>query len=345
MKKLAIVGSGPETRGAAPYNDEAFDIWVLNEAPLADWCKRYTASFQMHIPEKYSAVNTKFTKYWDWLQTENKMPVYMQAPDPRVPACVVYPIKEAIELAGSKYLTSTISQACALAILQGYEQVDIYGVQMSYTEYGYQAECYRFWVGFLKGWMGPDNVIIHDNTQLFNGPLYGYDATLILSSEYFGERAAVLEAQWNSADKSVHNIKTALERYIAKKEYQHVADLLINYESAAVLAGEASGALAQAEKYAEYSEGIDRNTFEQAAAKAQIQGDQLRSKQDRTAGMVEYMWNVWSQTKGAPKAEVQLKSFIAKLSEAAFNVGIDSGVSKENLSYILRYDDLIKAGG
>lgn len=345
MKQLAIVGSGPETRGAAPYNDEAFDIWVLNEAPLADWCKRYTSSFQMHVPEKYSAPNTKFPEYWNWLQNVNKMPVYMQAVDPRVPASVVYPLQEAIDLAGSKYLTSTISQACALAILQGYEHVDIYGVQMSYTEYGYQAECYRFWVGFLKGWMGPDNVIIHDNTQLFTGPLYGYDALQTLSSDFFKSRAAVLEAQWNSADKSVHNIKKALERYIGQKEYQHVADLLMDYEGAAVLAGEASGALSQAEKYVDYAEGIDRNTFEQAAAKAQIQGDELRSKEDRAGGMVEYVWNVWSQTKGDERAETQLRNFIAKLSEAAFNVGIDSGVNKENMSYILRYDDLTKAGG
>lgn len=344
MKKLAIVGSGPETRGLAPYNDETFDIWVLNEAPLAEWCKRYTASFQMHVPQFYTAPNTKVPGYWEWLQQPHGKPVYMQAPDGRVPDCKVYPLQDAIKLAGSQYLTSTISQALALALLQGYEQVDIYGVQMSFTEYGYQAECYRFWIGYLRGRLGTENVILHDDTGLFTAPLYGYAAALTFDKAFFDGRVTALDNQWNSADKNVHNIKAVIEKNISRKEYKKVGELIGKYEDAATIAGEASGALAQAEKYAEYSTGIDRNTYEQAAAKAQTEGDKLRTTEDHTGGMVEYVWNVWLQTKGNPQAEQQLRNILAKLGECAFNTGIESGVYQENISYILKYDDLVKAG-
>ena len=345
MRKHAIVGSGTETRGLAPYNDETFDIWVLNEAPLTDWCKRWTASFQMHVPDKYSAPNIKVPQYWDWLQQSHGKPVYMQEADPRVPDSVRYPLEDALALTDTKLLTSTVSQALALAALQNYERVDIYGVQMSWTEYGYQAEAYRFWVGFLIGKLGKQNVHIHDKTQIFEGTLYGYDAVLVLDKSFFEERYKVLDAEWTSADKSLDNIKTAIERYIAKKEFKKVAELIEHYEDAAVFAGEKAGALAEAEKYSAYADGTDRNAFEFASAKAQTDGDLQRTSEDRMGGMVEYVWNAWAQTKGNPQAEVQLKDFIAKLGKAAYETGAQSGIMKENFDYIAKYDNLTKASG
>ena len=80
MNKLAIVGTHPNTRANAPYDDQNFDIWVFNEAPQfypgahpkdadKDWCLRWTGCFQLHEPEVYMSPNNFVDKtHWQWLQ-------------------------------------------------------------------------------------------------------------------------------------------------------------------------------------------------------------------------------------------------------------------------------------
>lgn len=341
--KLAIVGSGPESRELAPYNDPSWDIWVFNEATLSDWCIRYTASFQMHTPEFYAAHNVKQPAYWGWLQEKHGTPVYMQTHDARVPDCRVYPLEDVIRLAGAKYLTSTVSQACALAALKEYEQVYIYGVQMSGTEYQYQSEGFRFWVGFLKGKLGAENVRLFSGNQMFEGPLYGYDAAKTFGKDFFEQRVKFLEGTWKAADKNLNGIKSKLEDKIAQKEYQKAADLIGKYEDAALVCGEAAGALAEAERYIEFGDVADRNAYEFAAAKSQTDGDELRTKKDRFGGMVEYVWNAWAQSKGSPLAEQQLKNLLADFGKICYDAGAKRGMYNENISYVLKYDDMVKA--
>ncbi len=197
--KLAIVGAGPETRELAPFDDLSFDIWTFNEvAGGSPWCRRWDACFQMHKPEIYTAWNRKHEGHWAWLQQEHGKPIWMQAYDDRVPNSMRYPLDEAIALVGYRYLTSTITYALALAAIYGYERVDIYGVEMSYSEYEYQAECYRFWIGFLKG-RGVE-VNLYSGAKMFEGLLYGYEGNIGFTADYFKARAAELDTQWSAAE-------------------------------------------------------------------------------------------------------------------------------------------------
>jgi hypothetical protein len=342
LKQLAIVGSGPESRGLAPYNDETWDIWVFNEATLSDWCLRYTASFQMHKPNFYAAHNVKAPEYWGWLQERHDKPVYMQTHDARVPDCRVYPLEDAVALAGAKYLTSTVSQSIALAILQGYERVHIYGVQMSGTEYQYQSECFRFWIGLLRGKLGTENVKLYSGNQMFAGPLYGYDAAQTFPPEFFRERAKYLDGTWKAADKNLRGIRSKLEDKIAQREHAKAAELIGKYEDAAIVCGEAAGALAEAKRYIEFGDVADRNAYEFAAAHSQTEGDELRTKKDRFGGMVEYVWNVWQQTNNS-QAQLQLKNLLADFGKLCYDAGAQMGMYQENISYVLKYDDMVKA--
>ena len=152
--KLAIVGSGPDTREQAPFDDPSFDIWIFNEAANAPWCRRWSACFQMHEPEIYAGHNTKDPHHWEWLQQAHGKPIYMQEQDPRVRDSVRYPLEDAQALAGVQMFPTTFAYMAALAILQGYTEIRIFGVELSASEYQYQANGYLFWFGFLRGRLG-----------------------------------------------------------------------------------------------------------------------------------------------------------------------------------------------
>jgi hypothetical protein len=349
LKKLAIVGSGENTRDAAPWDDLSFDIWVLNEAPNQLWCKRWNAVFQMHKPEIYTGHNTKDAHHWEWLQRTHGKPVYMQERDERVPDSVRYPLEDALTLVGVDYFAATFAYMAALAVLQDYEQIDFHGFELSATEYQYQAECFRFWVGFLKGRLGTENVTLHSTlyikSDLLEAPRYGYEGNFSFGVEYFEERARLLGNQCEAAKKNLHNLKKAIDRAAANKEYEKTQRLIIEFRDAALRFGEYSGALAEAERYQKFGDRYaDRGGFEYAAATAQRDGDAKRLMIWHWGGMVEYVWNVWRQT-DQQKAKEQMYEFIGAMSRVAEEVGALLGVYQENISYIVKYDAMVQANG
>jgi hypothetical protein len=345
LKKLAIVGSGANTRDKAPWDDPTFDIWVFNESGNHPWCKRWSAVFQMHEPEIYTGHNTKDPAHWEWLQQSHGKPIYMQEADPRVPDAVAFPLGDAIALSGEDYFASTFAYMAAQAILEGYEVIHIHGIELSFSEYQYQADCWRYWIGFLKGRLGAENVILHSGQHLFQSPRYGYEGNFAFGSDFFAERAGVLEAQWSAADKNLRNLKKAIDRAVANKEHQKVQDLVIQYRDACISTGELSGALSEAQRYQTFGDRYaDRGGFEYAAAKAQRDGEARKPLIWHLGGMIEYAWNAWKQT-DAQRAKDQMYDLIGRMSATAEGVGALLGMYNENISYIMKYDAIAKAGG
>lgn len=348
MKKLAIVGSGTQTRTNAPFDDPAFDIWVFNEAANSEWCKRWSACFQMHEPEIYKGHNTKDSHHWEWLKQNHGKPIYMQEVDAEVPDSIAFPLDEAKNLAGVNMFPTTFAYMAALAILQGYEEIRIFGVELSASEYQYQANGYLFWFGFLRGKLGTQNVdsaVLYLDKNIFDVPLYGYEGNMTFGKEYFESRAKTLDNAWVAAEKSLKNIKGAIEKATEKNEFEKVKSLVTQYQSAAIVAGEKAGALAEAERYAQFGDRYaDRGGFEYAAAKAQQDGETQKPVAWHYGGMIEYVWNIWSQTKSVQAAN-QMSSLIEKMGAAAYDLGAMLGVYKENIEYLLKYDASAKANG
>lgn len=343
MKKLAIVGSGAETRHLAPFDDPNFTIWIFNEAATSEWCKRWDACFQMHKPEIYTGHNTKDPNHWRWLQEKRGKPVYMETADPHVPDAVRYPLEDAIALTGLRYLTSTIAFALALSKLLGFEQVDVYGVEMSYSEYQYQAECYRFWVGYLKG--AGMEVNLHSGQKMFDAPLYGYEGNFAFGADFFSERAKILDAEWTSADKHLQGALKAISRAIEKADFDKVPDLIRGYQVAAMQCGEKAGALAEAERYAAFGDRFaDRGGFEFAAAKSQRDGEEKKVLTYHALGKVEYVWNVWKQTKTKQAAQ-QVENLTKDMGRLSYDMGAMLGMYKENVDYVMKYDAMVQANG
>jgi hypothetical protein len=357
LKKLAIVGSHPGTRDNAPWNDGDFDIWVFNEAAMANpkdtpsdpakqWCKRWDACFQMHKPEIYtSPYNRSNAGHWEWLQKQHlDRPIYMQSQDVNVPNSVVYPLEEAIALTGEKYFTSSFAYALALAALQGRTYIEIYGSDLvSNTEYSYQAECFKFWIAFLRG--RGITVVMKCWDSAFASPLYGYEGDVQLGAEYYRSRANKTNAEWQSADKNLSNVRRAIEKHIGRGEWEKVKDLILSYQDAALQCGQYAGAMSEAERYAAYGErAIYRQEYEFSMAKSQRDGEQKKIMMYHVGGMVEYVWNIVKQTNN-PKAINQLTEFLLTMGRHAYDAGAMKGVFTENEVYMGTFDRLVRAAG
>lgn len=341
MKKLALVGAGSETRDAAPWCDESFDIWVMNEYGNRDWCKRYTAVLQMHRPEIYTAANIKDPRHWEWLQEARGIPIYMEDVDPRVPDSVRYPIEDALELTGHRYLSSTICYALALAKLQGYEQVDLYGIEMAASEYLYQAECYRFWVGYLIG--AGVKVNLYSGQKLFTDLLYGYEGTQTFESDYFTNRKAELEKEWGLAESNAKAWMKTVTRTIELGKVEQLPDDVRELNEKGRLGGEIAGALGTAETNAGLSpDFVDRRAFEFAAATAQRAGEEQRMLWLQLVGKIDLMWTIWKGQRNQQTA-MNLLVLCQQAYEKAYQMGVQMGVYKENVTYIQKYDALVRA--
>jgi hypothetical protein len=345
IKKLAIVGSGPSTRDNAPWNDKDFTIWVLNEAATSEWVKRWDAVFQMHEPEIYQGHNTKDPNHWQFLQQKRDKPVYMQEVDNLVPDSVRYPLEEALELAEHKYLASTISYAIALGLLQDFQEIHVYGVELSMTEYQYQAECIRFWVGLAQGKLGKGRMVMHSGLHLFDAMLYGYEGNFAFGKEYFSERAQMFDGEWKSFESNAMNIKKAIERTIEKLDFNKLPELVSKYQVAMQNTGMTAGALAEAERYAAFGDRYaDRGGFEFAAATAQRTGEEKRIMMLGRVGLLEYLGNAWMHYKNK-EASSQLINQIDLYGKMAEDYGAYLGMYQENIVYIQKYDAMVQANG
>lgn len=347
MNKLAIVGSHPETRELAPFDDPDFDIWVFNEAAQSAWCKRFTASFQMHREELYTSPHNMSNKgHWSWLQQARGQPIYMQTQDSRVPDSVRYPLEEVMAQVpeGFRLATSTASYAMALAVYLGYREIHCYGIELgSNTEYMYQAENFRFWVGFALG-QGV-NIVMHSGHKLFQGGMYGYDGDLTLGADFFKDRERVYDAEWKAAEKNMRNYHDAIQRAADKLETEKMQGLILQGRDAYQLCGEKAGRQAEAERYAAFGDIIIMRTeFERAAASAQIEGEKQRNLGIHTGGMVEYAFKVWEQVKTKPAAD-NLLNVLQNHLQHAYDTGAHFGIYKENMEYIAEYDKRFEASG
>ena len=101
MKKLAILGK-LETKRKAPFNNPDWDIWAFNfhKEPLP----RVTLWFDIHAKGANPCADIK---------REN------------------FPFKECESLVGGNYFNNTVAYLIAYAILQGYEEIALFGMKFN----------------------------------------------------------------------------------------------------------------------------------------------------------------------------------------------------------------------
>ena len=166
-KKVAMVGYSLN-RHKAPFNDESFEIWSLND--LYQHIPRYNRWFQLHTQKDVETKNLEARQgrccEWEAMVEVFKQmpcPVYMQQEHPLIPQSVKYPLEEILGHFGkcftdpdnTKYFTNTVSYMLALAIYEGFDEIHIYGIDMSTFledgEYAFQRPSCEFWLGMAAG--------------------------------------------------------------------------------------------------------------------------------------------------------------------------------------------------
>ena len=173
-KKVAILGYTP-SRSKAPFDDPSFEIWGLNDLYKQDDITRWDRWFQIHTPEDVN--ENKNRVQWHKLLVDYAQwdcPVYFQEAIPGLKNSVKYPLDEIVAHFG-RYFTNSISYMIALAIYEGFEEIHVYGVDMSTaTEYAHQRPSCEYFLGWAKG----AGIKIHiplESDLLKARWLYGYE--------------------------------------------------------------------------------------------------------------------------------------------------------------------------
>lgn len=144
-KKIAIVGFADSTRNKAPFDDPSWLIVGLNQ--LYRYLPRFDLWFEIHNRPMFMADAVRDSHYVEWLQ-QSPVPVIMCERQPDMPKSVRFPIERAIALTGRDYFTSTPAFMVAYALLEGYEEIAIYGIDLIVgQEYDYQKACMEYWLG------------------------------------------------------------------------------------------------------------------------------------------------------------------------------------------------------
>lgn len=185
-KTVALVGMAVSSCALAPFEDKDVEIWALNEMHNWKWLKRATRWFQIHATQSWQRDLAKRNVYGhrEWLM-ENPLdiPIYMQYWQEEVPKSVAYPLREVCDKyfknirrgdAKIKYFTSTFAYMMGIALLDGFERIELYGFEMASTdEFTEQKGCAEWWMGMAMGlgveiYIPPDSILMWSN-------LYGGD--------------------------------------------------------------------------------------------------------------------------------------------------------------------------
>ena len=144
-----------------------WDIWGLAWDPLPV-CHRY---FEMHENwRNFLGGGEAAEAHWRWLAGMD-VPVYMLKKEHDIAASVEYPMQEVADKIGktqfgTAYLESSIAYMMALAILEGYDRIGIWGCDLATGgEYAYQRPNMEYLIGLARGkgisvYVPPQNTLL-----------------------------------------------------------------------------------------------------------------------------------------------------------------------------------------
>jgi len=204
MKSVAMVGFAKQSRERVKYS-QADEIWSVNWAYEYDFLPRIDRLFELHDAWVYANAgenHAKRVKHWKWLTENQSIPVWMASARDDVPMCRVYPL-EAIQAAiHCRVLSSSVDLMMALAIYEGFERIEWYGIEMgNETEYRYQRPGAAYWIGQCEA-RGIE-VVLPDSNRLFTKKIYGFEGAQMIARQDLERyrnkfRVEMDEQQWRT---------------------------------------------------------------------------------------------------------------------------------------------------
>lgn len=233
--KVAIVGFSSHWN-QAPFDDNEFEIWSLNEAydlrlgngsnpwekPLAEKRVRW---FEIHSREEEYEGNPFQHSRNNSTEHAGKLaalgcPVYMQKHWDDIPNSVEYPHFDQTIKKFRGYFTNSISWMLAIAVMEGFKEIQVYGVDMAQgTEYAAQRPSCEYFLGYIDA-LGIRLYMPPESDLLKTAYLYGFEqakAERFLAKlkarkqelqgrhDYLAQQKAQIEAAMNQIRGAVEN--------------------------------------------------------------------------------------------------------------------------------------------
>ena len=235
QKRVAIIGTAESWRHA-PWDDPTIECWTLNDSYCLGM-KRIDRFFELHPldkmifrkPTQKLVIGKDIPHGWfvrpeghiDWLKKFAKTnPVYLQGePDSSWPINAKrFPIEQVEQVFG-QYWASGPSYMVALAILEGFTEIQVYGIHLA-TEQEYREQRHNFehLLGIARG--RGINVVMADASPVMKHPWrYAYDEKPALPENPYA-------AEWKATQKELKELTTALIQWPAGKDRAKALDRL-----------------------------------------------------------------------------------------------------------------------
>lgn len=183
--KVAIVAMGRSQLGFAmslAHSEKYDEVWAINATASVYRCDRM---FMMDPPSRFldtEKAGTQTGCVAEVITKKQDFPIYSCTLDDRCPSVLNFPIEDVIKETGVCYYNNTAAYALAYAMYQEVGELNIFGIDFSYSNLPHFAEagraCCEFWCGLLtaKGvslCIAPDSPFMDTNVPP-EQKLYGY---------------------------------------------------------------------------------------------------------------------------------------------------------------------------
>lgn len=191
MKTVRILGTS-RNLGVMPRTPAGTDVWVANSRRSynkllprviseGEWTRWFNLHSRAHMDETYPR-----DVAW-WKQLDGSKPFYHQRLQVDLPGSKVFP-RDAIQAffpESPRYFSCSICWMLALAIMEGFERVEFWGVRLSDHKntptYAFERPCFFYWVEKARSRgitvIYPDEVGAGEpgDPATYTGPLYGFE--------------------------------------------------------------------------------------------------------------------------------------------------------------------------
>lgn len=196
-RAVLIVGTAPNLQDLPLQRlqqiaPSSVELWACNDPkPIyrlnTPILQHYTRWFNLHSIGHMLAT---YPRGVEWYQAQSK-PLYTQRPYPEIPTSQSFP-REVIQAFFSidgkpnRYFTCSVCWLIALAIYEGFTDIELWGFQLSDRKPGqrhaYERPCFFYWVEQarqrgIEVWYPPEVAKIPyepGDPRSYTGPLYGY---------------------------------------------------------------------------------------------------------------------------------------------------------------------------
>jgi len=141
---------------------------------------------------------------------EHDFEIQMQEKFPFIPSSEKYPLEIYAQWFGRRYFRSSFDYMMAMAIMEGYEEIGIYGFEMaSNTEWGHQRPSAEYWIGRAEG-MG---IKIREprGWNLLRGSLYGFEDNSVGFRQQLEIRSAFIKNKTREEEQKFYKLNGACE--------------------------------------------------------------------------------------------------------------------------------------